>query len=261
MSSREWDAETYHALSDPQFEWGKKVLGRLRLRGDETVLDAGCGTGRLTIELLRMLPRGRVVAVDLSESMLSVARGFLAPHAEHVSFVCADLQQLPFRERFDVIFSNAALHWVRDHPRLFCSLFTALKPTGSLVAQCGGGPNLARLRQHAAAVMASPAFASFFRGWSEPWEFASADLTAERLRQAGFVNIKTWTEPAGYTLPDAPAFERYLAAVGLNCHLKQIPDPALREQFMHDVSASFGSTGPFALDYWRLNLNAVRLQL
>jgi len=136
--TREWNATDYHRLSGPQVSWGKKVLARIRLRGDEMLLDAGCGTGRLTAELLQSLPRGRVVGVDLSENMLAGARGYLARDFEgKFRLVVADLQDLPFERVFDGIFSTAAFHWVPDHDRLFRSLFRALRPGGWLRAQCG----------------------------------------------------------------------------------------------------------------------------
>src|SRR5579863_8637271 len=115
-SSREWNSAVYHQLSGPQVSWGKKVLARLRLRGDEVVLDAGCGTGRLTADLLEALPRGRVVGVDLSQNMLGSAREHLSPQlGNRVALVACDLLQLPFLQAFDGIVSTAAFHWVLDH--------------------------------------------------------------------------------------------------------------------------------------------------
>src|SRR3954470_14044618 len=115
--STEWDAASSHRLSAPQFSWGSQVLDRLRLNGDETVMDAGCGTGRLTAGLLERLPRGRVVAVDLSQNMLEEARAHLVPRfGGQVEFIRADLAALPFDESFDGVFSTAAFHWVPDHP-------------------------------------------------------------------------------------------------------------------------------------------------
>ena len=115
-SSREWNSDVYHRLSEPQVSWGKKVLARLRLRGDEALLDAGCGTGRLTAELLEALPRGRVVGVDLSQSMLRSAREHLAhfkPRPNPVpNLVLCDLLRLPFQASFDGIVSTASFHWV-----------------------------------------------------------------------------------------------------------------------------------------------------
>ncbi len=256
-ASREWDASSYHQLSDQQFGWGMKVLARVQVRGDETVLDAGCGTGRVTAELLARLPRGYVVAVDLSEQMVQAARRELLPRFEaHVCFMVADVRQLPFREHFDGIFSTAVFHWAKDHPRLFRSLYAALKPGGWLIAQCGGGPNLARLRRRMAALIASPRYARHFQNWSEPWEYASAELTAARLREACFGDVETWIEPAGFTLPDADTFKHYLATVTLHRHLERIPDPGLREEFLSELARAASQDPEFAMDYWRLNINA-----
>src|SRR2546423_2203542 len=148
--SREWNSTVYHRLSAPQVSWGKKVLSRLRLRGDELVLDAGCGTGRLTADLFEVLPRGRVVGIDLSQNMLQSAREhLLAQYGSRVSLVEADLLDLPFERAFDGIVSTAAFHWVLDHLRLFVGLRQALIPGGWLEAQCGGGQNVISLRTRA----------------------------------------------------------------------------------------------------------------
>jgi trans-aconitate 2-methyltransferase len=255
--TREWNAAAYDRLSDAQHRWGLKVLERVPVGGDAVVLDAGCGTGRVSSELLRKLPRARVIAVDLSENMLQAARHNLRDY-KRVSFVCADLQQLPFRERFDGIFSTATFHWAKDHERLFGELFTALKPGGWLVAQCGGGPNLVRLRERAARLMQLPKYASFFQHWVDPWTYAGAEITAERLRRAGFAQVKTWTEAAQFALPDAPAFREYLATVTLHLHVASITDERLRNQFLDDLARQASHDPEFQLDYWRLNIDATK---
>ncbi len=251
--TREWDSDAYHRLSDHQFAWGVKVLARAPIRGDETVLDAGCGTGRLTGELLRRLPHGRVVALDLSENMVRTARSHLEPDFPGISFVRADVQALPFSETFEGIFSTATFHWAKDHARLFQSLLQALKPGGWLEAQCGGGPNLARLLAHAAAVMAQPAFAEFFAGWPGPWEYADAPTTAARLRQAGFVNVETTVEGAEFRIEDPEEYQQYLATVIFHRHLARIDGPGLRAQFVQELAAPH-----LELDYWRLNLRGMK---
>ncbi len=161
-STREWNSSEYHRLSQPQVSWGKKVLARLKLRGDELVLDAGAGTGRLTADLLQALPNGRVVALDVSQNMSRSAREYLRPKfGEQAQVVTADLLDLPFTAAFDGIVSTAAFHWVLDHDRLFRGLFESLRPGGWLQAQCGGGPNLARLKTRMDVLAESPKFAPF----------------------------------------------------------------------------------------------------
>lgn len=131
-----WDAEAYHRVSDPQFDWGRAVLARVDLRGDERVIDAGCGTGRLTRLLADRLPRGEVVALDASMQMLEQARAHLADRPA-VRFLHATLPDLPIRNWADIVFSTATFHWVADHPTLFANVFHALKPGGLLHAQWG----------------------------------------------------------------------------------------------------------------------------
>lgn len=259
-SGREWDATTYHRVANPHVTWGQRVLARLPLQGDETVMDAGCGTGRLTAELLERLPRGRVVAVDRSANMLETARAHLSPHFDdRITFVQADLQDLRLDDPVDHIFSTAAFHWVPDHSRLFAGLFQALVPGGWLVAQCGGGPNILRLRERADALMATPPFAAAFAGWPGPWTFADAETTAKRLRAAGFVAVETGLEEAPTVLPNATEYKDFLASVIFGTHLDRLPDPNLRDRFVTALTdQATADDPPFTLDYWRLNLQGQR---
>ena len=260
-TNREWNSEAYHRLSRPQFEWGLKVLDRLPLRGDETVADAGCGSGKVTAKLLERLPRGQVVAMDLSENMLQTAREHLEPKFPgQVFFVTADLHDIPLDGVLDGVFSTAAFHWVPDHERLFRSLFRSLKSGGWLEAQCGGGPNLARVRERALALMSRPDFAPSFAGWVPPWQYPDDITTAKRMRSAGFVEIKTWLEEAPATLSDAAEYKEFLATVTLHRHIARIPDPALREYFLGELARQAATDNPpFTLDYWRLNLSGKKV--
>jgi trans-aconitate 2-methyltransferase len=256
----EWNAEAYHRLSDPQFAWGVRVLARLALCGDERALDIGCGSGRLTAELRARLPRGRVVAADLSGNMARAARETLAARfPEPPEVVCADAAALPFAGVFDVIVSTATFHWVTNHPRLFRSLFDALAPGGRLHAQCGGGPNLERLHARAAALMREPPFAPHFVDWRRPWEFADSAVTAERLRSAGFEDVETGLDPAPVVFDDATVFRDFLATVVLRLHLARLADAALCDAFLDSLVEQAAADDPkYELDYWRLNLSAIK---
>lgn len=258
---REWNSGAYDRLSQPQLSWGKRVLERVRrlpLRGGERILDAGCGTGRVTAELFRELPASaKVVGVDLSQNQLRLARDKLEPDFPgRLMFVCADIGALPFTAAFDGIFSTAAFHWVKNHERLFLSLYRVLKPGGWLVAQCGGGPNLAHLRERAQTLQKSSRFSAFFAGWQEPWEFADAETAAQRLRDAGFIEIRTWLENANLALKDREEYREYLATVTLHEHLARIPDERNKEEFLDELARAASLDGCFAMDYWRLNIDA-----
>jgi trans-aconitate methyltransferase len=258
--STEWDAASYHRLSAPQFSWGRQVLECLSLRGDETVMDAGCGTGRLTAGLLERLPRGRVVAVDLSQNMLEEARLHLSPRfGGRVVFIRVDLASLPFNEVFDGVFSTAAFHWVPDHPRLFRSLYESLKPGGWLIAQCGGGPNIARLMRRASVLTASAPYAPHFSGWRDTKVFADERTTAERLRAAGFADVETSLEPAPTVLSGADEFREFLTTVNMHAHLARLPEGRLRRRFVDELTEQAAADEPpYFLDYCRLNIRALR---
>lgn len=254
--SREWNSAVYHRLSAPQVSWGKKVLSRLKLRGDELILDAGCGTGRLTADLLEALPHGRVIAVDLSQNMLNSAREHLAASVDaRVNLVACDFLQLPLRRVFDGIVSTAAFHWVLDHDALFRELHDILVPGGWLEAQCGGGPNTKRLRDRANALAASPEFASYFAGFQEPWLYQDAEGAATTLRRAGFVEVETSVEAAPTVMDDAAHYREFVRNIILRRHLQNIPTEGERSAFIAKLTEQAAKDDPpFLLDYWRLNL-------
>jgi trans-aconitate 2-methyltransferase len=257
--NQEWNATSYHKVSAPQTSWGQKVLARLVLRGDERAVDAGCGSGRLTGELLGRLPHGQLVAIDRSWNMLQTARANLRPmFGARVRFVQVALPALPFNGWADLIFSTATFHWVSDHQALFANLFAALRPGGRLHAQCGGGPNLTHAHALAEEVMARPRFAEYFAGWPDPWEFASDIITRERLTTAGFGDVVTNLEAAPTTLASEADYREFVTTVIYHPHLAQLPE-ALRPAFVDEVTAlSAAQSEPFTLDYWRLNLQAVK---
>jgi trans-aconitate 2-methyltransferase len=244
--TRDWDAATYDRVSAPQVEWAETVLERLPLRGDETVLDAGCGSGRVTRMLLERLPRGRVVAVDSAPSMVEHAREALDP--ERSTVLLATLTELELDELVDATFSNAVFHWIADHDALFARLYAALRPGGRLVAQCGGRGNVERFHDAAKAVASEEPFASFLAGWEGPWNFAGPEETEERLERAGFVGVEAWLEPYPVTPPDPSG---YLRTVCLGYHLEQLPEE-LRSPYVDAVSERCGNE----LDYVRLNVSA-----
>jgi trans-aconitate 2-methyltransferase len=248
---REWDAETYDAVSDPQFEWGMEVLERLELGGDEVVLDAGCGSGRVSAELAKRLPRGRLIAVDGSEAMIAKARERLG---DDVTYLVADLSALELEEPVDLVFSTATFHWIVDHDGLFRRLYAALKPGGRLVAQCGGQGNVAGYAQAIAAAAADPRFGPHFEGMAPMWNFAAPDETEQRLRKAGFAEPRCWLQPKPVT-PAQPL--EFISTVTLGPHLAQLPED-LRRPFAEAVlERAVERTGePLTLDYVRLNIEA-----
>jgi trans-aconitate 2-methyltransferase len=246
-AQRDWDAATYDRISDVQLGWAMEQLERLPLGGDEVVLDAGCGSGRVTAELASRLPHGRVYGVDVAPSMVEHARAALGDRA---TILCQDLVELRLPEPVDVVFSNATFHWVQDHDALFAALARAIKPSGRLVAQCGGRGNIDAFRQLAEEVAGEQRFVPYFEDWQPPWNYAGAEETAERLGRAGFDEVETWLEPKRVEPERA-----FVQTVCLLPHLRRLPDE-LREGFVDRVIER--SDGQVVLDYVRLNMTARR---
>lgn len=244
MAVHQWDAQTYDRIADPQTRWGAAVLDRLELGGDEVVLDAACGTGRVSEQLLERIPSGRLVALDRDAAMIAEARTRLERFGDRVRFVIANLlDPLPLDEPVDAVFSTAAFHWVPDHERLFGNIAAVLKPGGQLVAQCGGAGNVA----------------SFLEVMDElgertlaPWNFASPDDTRRRLENAGFDEVQVWLndEPTRFdTLADMDLFIRTSC---LGPWLARLPEDQ-HDTFAEAVSSRLPN---LELDYVRLNVIA-----
>jgi trans-aconitate 2-methyltransferase len=244
---RDWDATTYERVAAPMTAMGTEVLDRLVLAGDETVLDAGCGTGNVTRVLLDRLPRGRVIAVDAAPSMVEQARALLPAT---VDVRRADLLDLTLEEPVDAILSTATFHWIADHDRLFARLHAALKPGGRLVAQCGGHGNVAAIKQAGLDVVGEPRFSPYFDSWRPDWTFATPEETERRLRAAGFGDVWCWLTRVDVDPGDPAA---YLGAICLGTFVDRLPDE-LREPFV--AAALERLPDPLRIHYVRLNILA-----
>ncbi|ADB51850.1 class I SAM-dependent methyltransferase [Conexibacter woesei] len=254
MTPRDWNAASYHQVSTPHQDWGRAVLDRLELRGEETVLDLGCGTGRITRALLERLPAGRVVAVDGSAAMVERARAELAGAGTRATVIQSDLVALDLAAHPDVprpadaAISTATFHWIADHDALFRRVHTALRPGGQFVAQCGGEGNVASVVAAVARLSEREPFAPYLGGWAGPWNYASAEATRARLEAAGFAVGDCWLQPWPVEVEDRHEF---YATVVLGSHLERLPAD-LHDDFVAQVAADS------ELDYVRLNLVARR---
>jgi trans-aconitate 2-methyltransferase len=247
--SPDWDAAAYDRVSDVQLNWALEQLERVAFEGDEVVLDAGCGSGRVTVLLAELVPRGRVYGVDVAPSMVAHAREALGDRA---TILCQDLVELDLPEPVNVVFSNATFHWVKDHDALFRALHRAMKPGARLRAQCGGRGNIDAFRDAADSVAGEEPFDHYFAGWQRPWNYATAEDTAARLARAGFGEIECWLEPKPVTPPEPRAFVQTVCLVR---HLDPLPD-GLRGPFIDRVLKRAGE--PLVLGYVRLNMSATR---
>jgi trans-aconitate 2-methyltransferase len=223
-------------------------------------VDAGCGSGRLTRLLLERVPRGRVIAVDVSPQMVDSARTYLEPLFDgRVQVVCRDLLTLQMDEVADVVFSTATFHWITDQSTLFKEIARALHRGGRLMAQMGGKGNLARLLKRAEAILDEPPYRPYFEDWIRPHVFPDQAEMGARLEAAGFADIRLDHFPEPTTFPNAAAFKEFITTVNFRLELQRITDEPLRQQFIDRlVDAAGDDDPPYTLDYWRLNLSGIR---
>lgn len=241
----DWDARTYDRIADPMARWGREVLDRLPLRGDERVLDAGCGSGRVTELLAARLPRGHVIAFDASRAMLDAARGRLARFGDRISFVQGDLAgPLALERPVDAILSTATFHWVLDQDALVANLASAIRPGGRLAAQAGGAGNIENVLGAARAVGIEPA----------PKRFEAPDAMRSRLEAAGFRDVRAWLVPEPTPLSLGGPLETYLATIVLRLEIERVPE-AERAATLDEIARRIPGG---VVDYVRLNVDAVR---
>lgn len=263
MSQTDWNAAAYDDLSDPQFEWGMAVLETLQLRGDERLLDAGCGSGRLTEELLGRVPAGEMVALDSSPQMLEQARQRLSRFGKRVELVHASLQEFaltdfPSASPVDGIFSNAVFHWVPDHAAMFRCLHGALKAGGWLVAQFGGVGNLARAHRRADEVAEGARFKAYLAGMEYGAHFEDTASTRQRMEAAGFRVSEAKLHTVEARFQRRERYEAFLRTVVLRQPVAKLPEPLQRE-FLEEISRrTLQEEGRYMLDYVRLTVRATR---
>jgi trans-aconitate 2-methyltransferase len=190
--------------------------------------------------------------------MLRTAASWLKTQAPRVALVLADGAALPFARAFDAVFSTATFHWIPDHSALFRSIIYALRPGGRLVAQCGGGPNLALLRARADRLMRDPRYAPQFDDFVEPWHYADVESTRRRLEAAGFADIDVTLVEAPTRVGGPDDFAEFIATVCVRPHLEKLTGSD-RQAFLNALTVEAAAdTPPFTLDYWRLNITARR---
>jgi len=254
-----WNAEVYDRIGTPMRRWAQAVIDDLHLRGNETVLDAGCGSGSVTFDLLERLPRGRIYAVDSSPDMISkITQAIEDRGLTNVAPIRADLTDFELPEQVDVVFSNAVLHWIPDDAALFGCLLRAAKPGGRFRAQCGGGANIALLMAATQAVENREPYLRYL-GMAEFRKYRTAEEASAAMERAGWTDVraKLFDSPVRFENNNDAAL--YLRTIILQRHVAALPSEH-QQPFIEAVIAEtvrrYGE--PFTADYVRLDLWATK---
>lgn len=235
--SFEFDAEKYRNASQHQQEWGQRLIAELGLRGRERIADLGCGDGRLTAQLARCVPDGFVLGIDASERMIAVA----CQHAQpNLRFERRDINDVDWQDQFDVIFSNATLHWVKDHRRLLTNVHRALRGGGVARFNFAGDGNCACFNAVVREVMAFARFAAYFAHFDWPWYMPGLDEYAALARQSAFREVHTWGENADRHFPTVEAMVGWIdqpSLVPFLAHVNAVDQSAFRDEVIQRMIA------------------------
>ena len=231
--SFEFDAQYYQRASAHQQEWGRRLIAELGLQGHEHILDVGSGDGSLTRKLARSVPRGSVLGLDASAQMVEAAQKLQEPN---LRFVRMDILDANFREEFDVVFSSATLHWVKDHRRLLGVLYGALKPGGVVRLSFAGEGNCSRLIATLDEVMAKPPYETAYSGFVWPWYMPAVESYEPLVREVAFSSARVWGEVADRHFPSVEAMIGWIDQPSL-VPFRQYLDAATGERFREEVIA------------------------
>lgn len=220
--THEFDGKYYEKASTHQKEWGSRLIAELGMKGSEHVLDLGCGDGALTSQIAERAPKGDVLGIDASQGMIDAA---LPKARSNLHFRKMDINDLDFENQFDIVFSNAALHWVTDHQRLLHNAYQALRVGGRIRFQFAADGNCTNFFTVVREAMASAKFQIYFAGFKWPWYMPAVDEYRRLVEASEFRNARVWDENADRLFPDAEAMIRWIDQPSLVPFLAHIPDP------------------------------------
>jgi trans-aconitate 2-methyltransferase len=260
MTNTYWNAEVYDRIGTPMRRWAQQVIDDLALRGDETVLDAGCGSGSVTFDLLQKLPNGKVYALDASAEMIaSLTRTIAEKRETRVVPMQASLTDFTLPELVDAVFSNAVFHWIPDDGALFGCLFRATKPGGRLRAQCGGFGNNHNVLEAVAAVREQPRFAKHLGEFKDSKKYRTPDEAKAALEGAGWSSVRASLFEAPVPFEDHQSAALYVKTILLRDHVARLPADLQDAYCLAVVEETVRRHGePYVADYVRLDLWAQR---
>ena len=221
MANFEFDGQKYKAASGHQKEWGTRIVAELNLTGAESILDLGCGDGVLTKQMANLVPKGEVLGIDASVGMIETAKEL---EGDNLSFSCQDINNMVFSNQFDLVFSNAALHWVKNHERLLNSCKIALKPGGVVRFNFAGDGNCSNFYEVIRHVMNHPAYIEHFENFEWPWYMPSLSEYEDIVKQHNFSETSVWEENADRNFNTKDDMVKWIDQPSIVPFLKFLPE-------------------------------------
>ncbi len=258
-TSYSWDANDYAKQSANQQKWARELISKLNLQGDEHILDIGCGDGKVTAEIASHLPDGSVLGIDYSLDMIKLAQKEFPPAiVKNISFEQKDARTFSFTSQFDVVFSNAVLHWVTDHRPVLKNIYDCLKPGGRILLQMGGEGNAAEIISVLHDMKQEDKWKSYFMNFDFPYGFHGDKEYQTWLAEAGFVIKRAELIPKIMTHPDKAGLEGWIRTTWLP-YTQRIPESD-REAFISELADRYISKQPLDSD-GIIKINMMRLEV
>ncbi|HOK57501.1 MAG TPA: methyltransferase domain-containing protein [Methanothrix sp.] len=233
-----WDPEEYERSSSAQQEWAMSALSELRIRGDERILDVGCGDGKITARISQLVPDGSVLGIDISPDMISFARRRHPSDVfRNLRFEQGDALDLRFQEEFDIVVSFACLHWIRDHLSVLRGICRSLVPGGRMFIQCGGRGNAAQLLDTTAEVIMEEHFAPYFEDFEFPYFFYEPEDYERWIPAAGLHIVSVRLIPKDMVHSGRDALEGFIRSTWLP-YLQRLP-PELRPDLVQEIAGRY----------------------
>lgn len=253
----EFDGKKYENASDHQKEWGKKVISELEIKGNEHILDLGCGDGALTAQLSTFVPHGFVLGIDSSKGMIDVAK---PKETKNLKFRLLDINKLEIGEKFDVVFSNACLQWVKDHKKLWRNVLNTLKPSGVIRFNFAAAGNCINLFQAIHQAFELNAFKSDLEDFVWPWYMPSKSEYEKLIQTNELSEIKVWSEDADRSFPNKEKISQWIEQPCIVPFLAHLPDekkePFRKYVVDETLKLTKQSDGTYFEIFKRLNVSA-----
>jgi trans-aconitate methyltransferase len=217
-----WNADKYDSGCCPQAQASRELLKCAGVRVADSVLDLGCGTGAVTVELARIAREGRVTGIDPSGEMLAKARRN-ADDFDNVAIQRGNALNMDFQDEFDVVVSNSALHWIKDQEPALKNVHAALKPGGRAALQFLHRDSFIELFAAAAAAAARLSIAADFSQCDAEWFLADAADYRALLEKTGFTDIGVMEQEFKYMSFQDGLIAEYYAGALLRPYMEHIP--------------------------------------
>jgi trans-aconitate 2-methyltransferase len=258
----EFDGEKYKKASSHQKEWANKILAELHFAGNEGILDLGCGDGTITHQLAEMVPHGEVVGIDASKGMITTSLKY--KKARNVHFELKDINDINYKEQFDFVFSNATLHWVKDHRKLLNTIYQALKDRGKIRFNFAADGNCSHFYRVVRQAMTVKRFSDYFEGFSWPWYMPTIEEYQQLARETKFSNIEVWGEKADRFFDDGESLTKWIDQPSIVPFLQPLPEVHKQEFRDHVVKQMIEETvqqdGRCFETFRRVNIRAIKIQ-